>query len=153
MSVVIRRLIVHQPASQLDPSRLPDTPMIKIFNDVLNQTAKAFSEKHPGTTALVFDTYTLLTHVFDNAASFGITNTTSFCPRYNAWDIATNYAAYGCQPISEYFWYNSAHPTYPVHKILGSKVDEFLAEKSSNNCGGQDSSESLGTRWVGGLAI
>ncbi|KAF6795444.1 lysophospholipase a [Colletotrichum sojae] len=140
------------PASQIDPTRLPDTPMINTFNDVLNQTAKAFTEKHPGTTALVFDTYTWLTHVFDNAASFGITNTTSFCPRYNAWDISTNYAAYGCQPISDYFWYNSAHPTYPVHQILGAKVDEFLAEKSSGNCGGRDNTKPLGTRWIGGFS-
>ncbi|KAF5525190.1 Acetylesterase [Colletotrichum aenigma] len=140
------------PAAQSDPTRKPNTTMIKTFNNVLNQTAKAFTETHPGATALVFDTYTWLTYVFDNAATFGITNTTSFCPKYNAWDIATNYAAYGCQQIGEYFWYNSGHITYTVSQLLGSKVDELLAQKSGQ-CGEKhNTSSSWGTRWVDGVA-
>lgn len=140
-----------QPASQLNPARLPNTTMINTFNEAVNQTAKAFTASHPGATALVFDTYSWLTHVFDNAASFGFTNTTSFCPRYNAWDIDTNYAAYGCQPIYEYFWYNSGHITYHVHEILASKVEEFLIQKSSGRCGGKNqTTDVLGTRWNNG---
>ncbi|KAL0941959.1 lysophospholipase a [Colletotrichum truncatum] len=140
------------PASQTNPSRKPDTQMINTFNSVVNQTAKAFTEKHPGTTALVFDTYSWLTHVFNNAASFGITNTTSICPKAKAWDIATNYASYGCQPVAEYFWYDSGHITYSVQELLGSKVDEFLAQKSGK-CGSSDNSQvSWGTRWINGKA-
>ncbi|KAF4821137.1 Acetylesterase [Colletotrichum siamense] len=139
------------PAAQSDPTRKPNTTMIKTFNDVLDQTAKAFTETHPGATALVFDTYTWLTYVFDNAATFGITNTTSFCPKYNAWDIATNYASYGCQPIGEYFWYNSGHITYTVSQLLGSKVDEFLAQKSGQCSGKHDTSSPWGTRRVDGV--
>ncbi|WQF77471.1 Putative GDSL lipase/esterase, SGNH hydrolase superfamily [Colletotrichum destructivum] len=139
------------PASQLNPARLPNTSMIKTYNEAVNQTARAFSEKHPGATALVFDTYGWLTRVFDDAAAYGITNTTSFCPQYKAWDIETNYAAYGCQPIGEYFWYNSGHITYTAHRALAGKVDEFLAEKSVGRCGGRNRTESAwGTRWIGG---
>ncbi|KAF9870967.1 lysophospholipase a [Colletotrichum karsti] len=140
------------PASQTNPNRKPDTAMINTFNDVLNQTAKAFTEQHPGTTAMVFDTYSWLTHVFNNAASFGITNTTSFCPKYNAWDIATNYESSGCQPIGEYFWYNSGHIAYTVSQLLGSKVDEFLTQKSGS-CGNKTGlDESWGTLWDNGKA-
>ncbi|GJC80391.1 acetylesterase [Colletotrichum liriopes] len=135
----------------VNPARLPSTSMIKTFNDVVNQTAKAFSEKHPGSTALVFDTYSWLTNVFNNAASYGITNTTSFCPSYKAWDIDTNYAAYGCQPIGEYFWYNSGHITYSAHNVLAEKVEEFLLSKSVGRCGGKNQTESdWGTRWING---
>lgn len=68
--------------------------MIASWNSILNETAKTFSQMHPGTTAMVFDAYAWLTFVFDHAADFDITNTTSFCPEYANWDIATNYAAY-----------------------------------------------------------
>ncbi|KAK1464135.1 hypothetical protein CMEL01_12896 [Colletotrichum melonis] len=139
------------PASQLNPARLPSTDMIKTFNGVVNQTAKAFSEKHPDVTALVFDTYSWLTQVFDNAASYGFTNTSSFCPSYKAWDVDTNYAAYGCQPIYEYFWYNSGHITYHVHELLAQKVKEFLVQKSASGCGGKNQTLSAwGARWIGG---
>lgn len=144
-------LTVPQPASQLNPARLPSTDMIKTFNSVVNQTVKAFSEKNPDSTALVFDTYSWLTQVFDIAASYGFTNTSSFCPSYKAWDIDTNYAAYGCQPIYEYFWYNSGHITYHVHEILAQKVKEFLVQKSASACGGKNQTLSAwGTRWTGG---
>ncbi|TEA17084.1 Acetylesterase [Colletotrichum sidae] len=140
------------PASQTNPSRLPSTAMINTFNRVVNQSAKAFTEEHPGTTALVFDTYSWLTYVFDHAADFGFTNTTSFCPKYNAWDIGTNHAAYGCQPIYEYFWYNSGHITYHAQELVGQKVNQFLTQKSHGNCGKNSSDGALGTKWVGGRA-
>ncbi|KAK1585034.1 uncharacterized protein LY79DRAFT_581320 [Colletotrichum navitas] len=140
-----------QPASQSNPASLPSTQMIKTYNDVVNQTAKIFSEKHPDSTALVFDAYKWLTQIFDDAASFNITNTTSFCPAYKAWDIDTNYVTYGCQPIGQYFWYNSGHVTYSVHKVLADKVEEFLLRKSVGHCGGTNSTESAwGTRWING---
>ncbi|KAL0943415.1 lysophospholipase a [Colletotrichum truncatum] len=140
------------PASQIDPKRKPDTSMLQTYNRILNQTARAFTEQHPGTTAFVFDTYGWLNYVFDHASSFGITNTTSFCPKYNAWDIATNYKAYGCQPIGEYFWYNSGHISFTVSQLLGSKVNSFLSQKSGQ-CGGKNGPDgSWGTRWDNGTA-
>ncbi|GFF57892.1 lysophospholipase a [Aspergillus udagawae] len=110
--------------------------MIATWNAVLNETARHFSKAHQGTTAMVFDAYSWLTNVFDHAADFGITNTTSFCPEYGNWDIDTNYAAYGCDPIYEYFWYNSGHITYHTHQILATKLNEFLSTKAV--CGKTD---------------
>lgn len=81
-------------SAQISSNPLPNTTMITTWNSVLNETAKNFSVSHPGTTVMVFDAYNWLTYVFDNAADFGITNTTSFCSAYGNWDIATNYAAY-----------------------------------------------------------
>lgn len=79
---------------------------------------------------MVFDTHTFLSGVLDNPRPYGIKNTTGYCPNYDAPDIATNYAAYGCLPILQYFWYNTGHITFHVHKILAGAVGEFLADQS-----------------------
>ena len=75
---------------------------------------------------MVFDTYSFLTGILDNPAPYGIKNTTGYCPNYDAPDIATNYAAYGCLPIQEYFGYNDGHITWKVHEFLAKAVGEFL---------------------------
>lgn len=75
---------------------------------------------------MVFDTYTFLSGILDDPAPYGIKNTTGYCPRYDAPDIATNYAAYGCLPIEEYFWYNTGHITFKVHEFLAKAVNDFL---------------------------
>lgn len=75
---------------------------------------------------MVFDTYAFLAGVLDSPTKYGIKNTTGYCPRYDAPDIASNYAGYGCLPIDEYFWYNTGHITYRVHEVLAGAVGEFL---------------------------
>jgi phospholipase/lecithinase/hemolysin len=75
---------------------------------------------------MVFDTYSFLTGILDNPAPYGIKNTTGYCPNYDAPDIATNYASYGCLPIQEYFWYNDGHITWKVHEFLAKAVGGFL---------------------------
>ena len=79
---------------------------------------------------MVFDTYMFLTGVLDDPSKYGIKNTTGYCAHYDAPDIATNYAAYGCLPIEEYFWYNTGHITYKVHEFIADAVDEFLERES-----------------------
>lgn len=79
---------------------------------------------------MVFDTYTFLSEILDDPAPFGIRNTTGYCPKYDAPDIATNYSKYGCLPIPEYFWYNTGHITYRVHEILAGAVRDFLVGES-----------------------
>ena len=41
-----------------------------------------------------------------------------------------NYAAYGCIPIPEYFWYNTGHITYYVHELLAAAVKKYLIRES-----------------------
>lgn len=104
--------------------------MVNTYNDLIASHAAAFEAKHPGTKAMVFDTYTFLTDILDDPIHWGIQNTTGYCARYDAPDIATNYAAYGCLPISEYFWYNTGHITYKIHKFVAEAVREFLEAQS-----------------------
>ena len=81
---------------------------------------------------MFFDTCSYLYHILEHPSEYGITNTTDYCSNYDAPDIATNYAAYGCEPIQDYFWYNSGHITYRIHEILAGAVKEFLKEQSVN---------------------
>ncbi|KAG4031724.1 hypothetical protein MFRU_008g00860 [Monilinia fructicola] len=130
-------LFMNLPPRQRSPLNLirPDGPrpnatMFNSYNNILNTTALNFAATHPGTKAMVFDTFSFLSSVLDNPAPYGITNTTNYCPNYDAPDIDTNYAAYGCQPIPEYFWYNTGHITYHTHEILAKEVRKFLNSQS-----------------------
>jgi phospholipase/lecithinase/hemolysin len=76
---------------------------------------------------MVFDTYSYLNGILDDPALYGIKNTTGYCKNYDAPDIATNYASYGCLPIQEFFWYNTGHITYRVHELLAEALGKFLA--------------------------
>jgi phospholipase/lecithinase/hemolysin len=103
-----------------------------MYNALISSSASAFAKSHPGTKAMVFDTHTFLSSVLDDPSPYGIKNTTGYCPNYDAPDIATNYTAYGCLPIPEYFWYNTGHITFHVHKILAGEVGKFLTAESGN---------------------
>ncbi|TGO20107.1 hypothetical protein BTUL_0001g01160 [Botrytis tulipae] len=109
---------------------LPNTTMLTSYNQILNSSALHFAATHPGTKAMVFDTFSFLSSVLDDPAPYGIKNITNYCPRYDAPDIATNYASYGCLPIPDYFWYNTGHITYHTHEILAKEVGKFLEGQS-----------------------
>ena len=85
----------------------PNTTQINWYNDALESGAQAFGQRE-GVKVMVFDTYKFLNGVIDNASQYGLKNTTAFCPQYNVPDIDTNYAAYGCLPIGQYFWYSKS---------------------------------------------
>jgi phospholipase/lecithinase/hemolysin len=105
--------------------------MVHTYNRLISSAASDFSAHHPGSKAMVFDTYSFLSGILDDPAPYGIKNTTGYCLRYDAPDIATNYAAYGCLPIEEYFWYNTGHITYKVHEYLAAAVGKFLESEST----------------------
>jgi phospholipase/lecithinase/hemolysin len=100
--------------------------MIQNYNHALGRRAGWFAADHPGTNSMVFDTYSYLSKILKHPLDYGIKNTTDFCRSYAAPDITTNYTAYGCLPINEYFWYNSGHITYRVHELLAGGIDTFL---------------------------
>jgi len=58
--------------------------MVHEYNNIIFSTATKFAASHPGTKAMVFDTYSFLSGILDNPSEYGIKNTTSYCPRYNA---------------------------------------------------------------------
>ena len=85
----------------------PNATQVLAYNHALKTGAQKFGMARR-VHAMVFDTHDFFGHVLDDAKSYGIRNIIGYCPMYDAPDIATNYAAYGCLPISEYFWYSKA---------------------------------------------
>ncbi|KAH9218365.1 hypothetical protein DL95DRAFT_489408 [Leptodontidium sp. 2 PMI_412] len=118
------------PGNQVSANPLPSSTMVNQYNSAISAAATTFVASHPGAKAMVFDTYSFLSGILDNPSKYGIKNTTSYCPNYNAPDIDTNYAAYGCLPIEDYFWYNSGHITWPIHKYIAKAVGKFLEKES-----------------------
>lgn len=103
--------------------------MVNEYNSIIASSASQFAISHPGTKPMVFDTYSFLSDILENPFEYDIKNTTSFCPNYDAPDIATNYATYGCLPIEDYFWYDSGHITWKVHEWLARAVEKFLDDE------------------------
>ncbi|KAG2179655.1 hypothetical protein INT44_006503 [Umbelopsis vinacea] len=99
---------------------------VATYNSILSNYTSAFAANHTDSSVFYFDTYAYLTTVLNDASTYGFKNTTAFCPSYNAPDFNTNYAAYGCLAPYEYFWFNSGHITYPVHKLMAGKITEML---------------------------
>jgi phospholipase/lecithinase/hemolysin len=78
--------------------------MVATYNSIVLQHSEAFQKLHHRSKMMFFDTHGFLSKILDHPSDYGIKNITQFCPNYNAPDISTNYAAYGCSPIQEYFW-------------------------------------------------
>lgn len=106
---------------------LPNATMVGQWNAAVRSQVSAFKAGHNDSRTFVFDTYAFLNDVLADPAQYNIYNTTSYCQSYAQPDILWNYAAYGCQPISQYFWFNSGHITYTVHQLIASEVLKQLA--------------------------
>ncbi|KAM5349765.1 hypothetical protein ACJ41O_006270 [Fusarium nematophilum] len=106
--------------------------LIKTWNRELRAQTKTFSRngKRKEIRAAVFDTNTLLKGVIDTPGSYDITNTTGFCQSRLIWpDVVEDPARFGCSPIAEYFWFDSAHIGTRAHKALANGIEKFLKRK------------------------
>lgn len=88
---------------------LPNKTMIGWWGESLEKHSRSFSAANPVAKTMVYDANSFLNHVLDNPDSYGIKDTTSYCKWYGQLDEATDAKYYGCRPLNEYFWYNSAH--------------------------------------------
>lgn len=101
--------------------------MVNQFNSILASSASKFQQQNPDSTVALFDTNTFLNGVLKNPAPYGIKNTTGFCAAWNQPNVVADATVYGCQPMEEYFWFNTAHLTSHVHEILATEVQKFLS--------------------------
>lgn len=119
------------PSNLISTHLLPNKTMIDWWDDTLLNHSLAFGATHPDAKAMMFDANTFLNGVLDNAAEYGITNTTGFCPGYLDPVIVTDPGAYGCAPIDQYFWFNTGHMTSHTHSILAPEIARFLVEQGT----------------------
>ncbi|ORY56356.1 uncharacterized protein BCR38DRAFT_356006 [Pseudomassariella vexata] len=87
----------------------PSKAEIGWWNRALEKQSKAFAQQNTNVKTMFYDANTFLNGIMDNPGTYGITNTTNYCPAYNQLDVLTDPNKYGCQPLDEYFWYNSGH--------------------------------------------
>ncbi|THY96977.1 lysophospholipase A [Aureobasidium pullulans] len=118
------------PKNVLKRRPLPNTNMVNQFNSILANQATAFQKKNADSNIALFDTNTFLNGVLKNPGQYGIKNTTGFCAAWNQPNVVANAGQYGCQPMEEYFWFNTAHLTTHVHEILATEVQKFLSGSS-----------------------
>lgn len=107
-----------------DPS--PNATQISWYDGALKTHSLQFAAEHSDATLLNFDVNTFLNGVIDNAAEYGIKNTTGYCTSYDQPYINTDPAQYDCLPLPEYFWFNTGHLTSHTHEILADAVENFL---------------------------
>ncbi|RPA97287.1 hypothetical protein L873DRAFT_1691405 [Choiromyces venosus 120613-1] len=97
------------------------------YNCTLEERVRGFKRTHGDAYTKVFDASRVFTRILDRPAGFGIKNTTAYCEQYEngtpAWD--TYYPECGVK-VDEYFWLNSLHPTWPVHKVLAEEIAKAL---------------------------
>ncbi|KAI9492662.1 hypothetical protein BDB00DRAFT_427403 [Zychaea mexicana] len=104
--------------------------VIDTFNGVLDEHISAFQRKHTDANVMLINAFDLFNGYLDNAEELGFKDITTFCPNSTAPDFNTNYENYGCLAPYEYFWLNSGHPTYPVHRLLASDIERQLEQSS-----------------------
>ncbi|RYP10791.1 hypothetical protein DL764_000413 [Monosporascus ibericus] len=110
---------------------LPNKTMIGWWNKALERHRRAFQARNRAAETLVYDANSFLNGVLDDPEPYGIKNTTSFCPSYAEPEVLVNPAKYGCQPLDEYFWYNSGHMGTQAHKAIAADLVEFLKRRSA----------------------
>ncbi|KAH6638740.1 lysophospholipase-like protein A [Boeremia exigua] len=123
-------LLLNLPPLDRGPSPSVNASLVSSYNSILTSHATAFAAAHPHANILQFDANRVLNGVFDDAASYGFTNTTSFCPGYNQPDVQTNPGKYGCgEGLATYLWYNSGHLTSRVHEVMSGVLGTWLGRQ------------------------
>jgi phospholipase/lecithinase/hemolysin len=106
---------------------LPSSSMVNRFNSILASQAQDFQKRNADSNVKVFDANTFLNGVLKKPAPYGIKNTKDFCAAWNQPGVVADATVYGCLPMNEYFWFNTAHLTTRMHEILAVEVKKFLS--------------------------
>lgn len=123
-------LLLNLPPLDRGPSASLPAALVRTYNALLAAHARDFQTARPDATVLLFDVNAVLNRVFDDAAQYGFTNTTAFCPGYNQPDVATDPGKYGCGAgLGTYLWFNSGHLTSRVHEVFSKELVEWLGRQ------------------------
>lgn len=105
----------------------PGPSKVKRFNDIMAAQAENFKQRNTDSKVVVFDANTFLTSVLKNPDPYGIKNTKGFCAAWNQPGVVADGTRYGCLPMNQYFWFNTAHMTTRTHEILAGEVKRVLS--------------------------
>ncbi|GAA5881313.1 hypothetical protein JCM16303_000124 [Sporobolomyces ruberrimus] len=98
------------------------------YNAGLYDFAMALSKKYPSMNVALFDTQGFFNALLDKPELYGFRDSTNFCNQYTWNTNKPNDSQEICRyPLAEYVWYNSYHPSWPVHRLLASVLGEMLS--------------------------
>ncbi|PSR77583.1 hypothetical protein PHLCEN_2v7773 [Hermanssonia centrifuga] len=87
------------------------------YNAQLASSIKSFEATHRDLDQVtLFDSRPIFNTLLDNASPLGFVNSTGFCEAYQNGTPETNTQTAPCAPVSSYFWLNTLHPLFTVHK-------------------------------------
>ena len=109
------------------------------WNSRLAKLAIGMVNNYQDVTTLTFDTYALFSTVLRDPTLFQQTarykNTTGYCAAYMNGTPTETYFDPTCGvPVNEYFWLNTLHPTYPMHKVLAHQIALILNNPVAAGC-------------------
>lgn len=87
----------------------PNRDEVASWNSQLAAQAATWADAHSDATVLVYDANSFLNGVLNDPSTYNITNTANFCSAYDEPDVLENPGKYGCEPLNQYFWFNSGH--------------------------------------------
>ncbi|GAA5876378.1 hypothetical protein JCM3774_005315 [Rhodotorula dairenensis] len=96
-------------------------------NEALTSFIQTIEPAYNGTKVTLFDTQPVFADVLDNYRSYGFKDNSTYCDIYAS--ISTQPSLFLPQcgiPLAQYVWWNSGHPSWPVHQILASKIAQAL---------------------------
>ncbi|KAH8833889.1 hypothetical protein DL96DRAFT_1456245 [Flagelloscypha sp. PMI_526] len=88
-----------------------------LFNKILAEYIRNFSDSHHDAKAMSFDTFSFYNTLLADPTKYGFVDSTSYCT---------------C-PDPGYFWYNTGHPTELVHKLMAKEIDTTVLVPNSKH--------------------
>ncbi|KAK6354642.1 hypothetical protein TWF696_003782 [Orbilia brochopaga] len=122
-------LFMNTPATGPAPStQLRDN--VAIWDQILEHERHSFNRRHIHDEEVVtykYDVVKEFNKILEHYQRYGFETISTYCAASAQPDILWNYASYGCLPIDKYFWLNSGHVTWPVHRILAEDLRAAMA--------------------------
>lgn len=104
---------------------------IAMYNDGLASMVANLRASYSNATILLFDAHSLFNGVLDDPRSQNQTscysNVTDYCGAYanGTPERNTSYEECGVS-VEEYFWLNTLHPTFPIHRATAAAIAQLL---------------------------
>ena len=104
---------------------------VQRYNQSLVVIVADLSRKYgPGLNIKLFDAFAMVNDILDNPAKYDFSNITNSCLKidddnsinYTVW----NYTRADCTNSGKYVFWDRVHPTTHTHKVLASKIHEWL---------------------------
>jgi len=102
------------------------------FNSRLIEMVNKFVRTHPDVTVFMFDTHAIFSRVLNDPCDYvetcSLKNTTHYCEDYQSGTPDWYTFDERCDiPVDQYFWLNSAHPTFRIHNATAKAIAAGLS--------------------------